>query len=65
MNDTADALRQRLIRNFDEVPGTRDVRAPLYDSVGARLGQGTAARKQPFQGHICRETEMSSTARLP
>lgn len=45
MNDTADALRQRLIRNFDEVPGTRDVRAPLYDSVSARLGQGTAARK--------------------
>ena len=42
---TASALRQRLIRNVNDAPMQHDVRAPLYDSVGARLGTGTAALK--------------------
>jgi uncharacterized cupin superfamily protein len=45
MSERADDLRRRLIRNFDEVPKNRELRAPLYDSVGARLGSGTAAAK--------------------
>ena len=45
MTDTAEALRRRLIRNFNEAPGTRELREPLYDSVGARLAQGTVALK--------------------
>ena len=45
MTDKADELRAKLIRNFDEVPLTRDVREPLYDSQGARLARGTAALK--------------------
>ena len=44
--DNPDAsLAARLIRNFNDAPATREVRAPLYDSVGARLAPGTAARK--------------------
>lgn len=45
MSEKAAALAERLIRNFDEVPRKRDVREPLYDSLGARLAAGTAARK--------------------
>jgi uncharacterized cupin superfamily protein len=45
MTPRADELRAKLIRNFDEVPLTRDVREPLYDSRGARLAEGTAALK--------------------
>ena len=45
MNDTADDLRQRLIRNFDAAPRTRESRAPLYDTLCARLATGTAATK--------------------
>ncbi|MCA3251007.1 MAG: cupin domain-containing protein [Rubrivivax sp.] len=45
MNDTARALAQRLIRNLDDVPKAREVREPLYDSTGARLAPGTAARR--------------------
>ena len=43
MSERADALRLQLIRNFDEVPMRRELRPPLYDSEGARLGAGTAA----------------------
>lgn len=44
--DNPDAsLATRLIRNFNDAATTREVRAPLYDSVGARLAPGTAARK--------------------
>ncbi|MEP7300836.1 MAG: cupin domain-containing protein [Caldimonas sp.] len=43
MNDRARALRERLIRNFDEVAKTREQRAPLYDGLSARLAAGTAA----------------------
>ena len=45
MTDRADTLRQQLIRNHDSQPLTRDTREPLYDSMGARLGTGTAALK--------------------
>jgi uncharacterized cupin superfamily protein len=50
MNDTkmtanSKALTQRLIRNFNDVPTEREARAPLYDSLCARLAGGTAACK--------------------
>ena len=45
MTDIADALRAQLIRNFDSIDKHREQREPLYDSVGARLGAGTAATK--------------------
>ena len=41
----AEALRERLIRNFDSAEKVREQRAPLYDSLCARLARGTAARK--------------------
>jgi uncharacterized cupin superfamily protein len=45
MGDRIDELRQRLIRNYRDIERKRDLRPPLYDSVGARLGEGTAATK--------------------
>jgi uncharacterized cupin superfamily protein len=45
VNAKADALRQRLIRNFNDVPLEHAQRQPLYDSVGASLAAGTAAMK--------------------
>jgi uncharacterized cupin superfamily protein len=45
MTDRASTLRQLLIRNFNDVPLQHDTRAPLYDSLGARLAEGTAALK--------------------
>lgn len=45
MNDPAALLAQRLIRNFELVEKTHDSRPPLYDSIGTRLGTGTAASK--------------------
>ena len=45
MTDRATELSAALIRNVDEVPLTRLLREPCYDSVGARLAKGTAARK--------------------
>jgi uncharacterized cupin superfamily protein len=45
MTDKARELHQRLIRNFKTVPREREERAPLYDSMGARLAVGTAARR--------------------
>lgn len=41
----ASELASRLIRNFHEVPRQHERRDPLYDSMSARLGTGTAARK--------------------
>ncbi len=38
-------LRQKLVRNLDEVVLQREHRPPLYDSVCGRLSTGTAARK--------------------
>ena len=45
MNDRARALAASLIRNFNDAPMERLLREPLYDSAGARLARGTAARK--------------------
>ena len=45
MTERAEQLRHRLIRNFDAVEKTREQRAPLYDTLCARLGRGTAATK--------------------
>ena len=43
MTDNAAALAKLLIRNFHDEPLKHEQRAPLYDSVGARLASGTAA----------------------
>jgi uncharacterized cupin superfamily protein len=45
MSEATDRLRQQLIRNFDDIEKTREERAPLYDTLCARLGRGTAATK--------------------
>ena len=45
MTDTADALRHKLIRNFKDIEKAHEVRAPLYDTLCARLARGTAATK--------------------
>ena len=45
MTDQANQLRAALIRNFDDAPKTREQRAPLYDTLCARLARGTAATK--------------------
>jgi uncharacterized cupin superfamily protein len=45
MNDRANALAAALIRNFNDVSMDDFVRAPLYESKGARLARGTAAKK--------------------
>ena len=45
MTEKAALLAQRLIRNVERVDKQHDRRPPLYDSVGARLGTGTAADK--------------------
>ncbi|GAB7126018.1 cupin domain-containing protein [Silvimonas sp. JCM 19000] len=45
MTDRAAELAQKLIRNFNEVELEHDTRAPLYDSMCARLALGTVARK--------------------
>lgn len=44
MSDRATELREKLIRNFDNLPMERELRPPLYDTLCARLGRGTAAR---------------------
>lgn len=49
MTDAAQAFRTLLIRNFDSEPKSREQRAPLYDSLCARLAQGTAATKAGHQ----------------
>ncbi|HEI8865157.1 cupin domain-containing protein [Serratia sp. AKBS12] len=43
MNQKANALQQKLIRNFNRAEKRHDLRPPLYDSQSARLGVGTAA----------------------
>jgi uncharacterized cupin superfamily protein len=42
---SADELRRRLIRNFDQVPLERFERPPLYDTSCASVSKGTAATK--------------------
>ena len=43
MSDRATELRELLIRNFEDQPKERELRPPLYDTLCARLGRGTAA----------------------
>lgn len=38
-------LRERLIRNFNDAPRERFLRAPLYDSESASLSKGTVAQQ--------------------
>jgi uncharacterized cupin superfamily protein len=45
METRAEQLRNKLIRNFNEVPREPFVREPLYQSECASLSQGTAAKK--------------------
>jgi uncharacterized cupin superfamily protein len=45
MSQRIDELRGKLIRNFKDIERTREERAPLYDSLAARLATGTAATK--------------------
>ena len=45
MTDRINQLCDKLIRNFDDAPKTREQRAPLYDTLCARLARGTAAGK--------------------
>lgn len=44
-NPQPDTLSARLIRNFNDVPTSREVREPLYESLSARLAGGTVAEK--------------------
>jgi uncharacterized cupin superfamily protein len=45
MSEKAQALAEKLIRNFNTASTAREARDPLYDTVFARLGTGTAATK--------------------
>ncbi len=45
MTHKAQALRDQLIRNFDTADLKREQREPRYDTLCARLGNGTAATK--------------------
>jgi uncharacterized cupin superfamily protein len=45
MNEKSAALASLLIRNFNDAVAEHWVREPLYESLGARLAPGTAARK--------------------
>jgi uncharacterized cupin superfamily protein len=45
MTDKARLLAEKLIRNFNTATTKHETRAPLYDTVCARLGTGTAATK--------------------
>ena len=44
MTPRAYELHGQLIRNFDAIAKERELRAPLYDTLCARLARGTAAR---------------------
>jgi uncharacterized cupin superfamily protein len=44
MSEHAQRLREQLIRNFDDLPKERELRAPLYDTMCTRLARGTAAQ---------------------
>jgi len=45
MNERTEQLRALLIRNVDTIEKQRELREPLYDTLCARLGTGTAASK--------------------
>jgi uncharacterized cupin superfamily protein len=44
MSEKSDSLASRLIRNFNSAELEHQVREPLYESMAARLGTGTAAQ---------------------
>jgi uncharacterized cupin superfamily protein len=44
MSAKADELARKLVRNFDEVEKTAELRLPLYETLSARLGTNTAAK---------------------
>jgi len=44
MNEKADSLAARLIRNFNDATLEHQRREPLYESLAARLATGTAAQ---------------------
>ena len=52
-------LRERLIRNFNDVPRERGGRAPRSDSASARLTKGTAAKKLGASFDIVAPGQMS------
>ena len=43
--ERARKLHRHLVRNFKDIATHRELREPLYDSLGARLATGTAAQK--------------------
>ena len=45
MNEQAQAMAAKLIRNFNTAPMQKGERAPLYDHQSARLAKGTAAQQ--------------------
>jgi uncharacterized cupin superfamily protein len=45
MNERAQGLRARLIRNFETAPKTHEQRVPLYDTLCARLSSDSLAQK--------------------
>ncbi len=45
VTENTEALRSTLIRNLETIEKTREQREPLYDTLCARLGTGTAATK--------------------
>jgi uncharacterized cupin superfamily protein len=45
MSEKSTLLASQLIRNFNDATLEHQVRAPLYESMAARRGTGTAARK--------------------
>ncbi|HEX6705028.1 MAG TPA: cupin domain-containing protein [Albitalea sp.] len=45
MVDKIGELRDKLIRNYKDIGRVREQREPLYDTMCARLAQGTAATK--------------------
>lgn len=44
MNTTASELASKLVRNFNEIEKTSEVRMPLYETLCARLAVGTVAK---------------------
>ena len=44
MNAKVDALARKLVRNFNDIEKTANVRSPLYETLSARLGTGTVAK---------------------
>ncbi|MGI4856651.1 MAG: cupin domain-containing protein [Janthinobacterium lividum] len=44
MNAKPDELARKLVRNFNDIEKTVDVRLPLYETLTARLGVDTAAK---------------------